>query len=123
MKKILIYLTLLIFSTPCFAYEDLIINSSEPVFKIENKTPSIISIDTLATIQNERKTIFVNIKQIGKGEFELVLETEKFYSFELNITDTKTEVIRGSEEFDVFVIDDYVKEIEIDLPPGVIWNK
>ena len=103
----------------CFAYENLLISGLDTVAQIKNHTPEIISVETLTTIMNTRDTVLVEAKKEGNGEFTLVFETGKTANIKLKITKEQTQVTT-KKSFDIFVIDDYAKEVEIDLPPGVI---
>ena len=120
MKNLIAILCSLIVINPSFAYQNLIISNSETISHIENLSPETISIEQVYTIMNERDSIIVEILNKGNAEFNLTLETGKLVNFELIATDTKTEVKNAPKGFNIFVIDDYIKSIELDLPPGVI---
>ena len=119
MKKILGILFNFAIALQATAYEDLIMSCDDTIAQIKNKTPYIITVDTLTTLMNNRDTILVDTLKEGTGEFTLIFETGQIADFKLKIDEKSTQIIKQTKNFDVFVIDDYAKETEIDLPPGV----
>lgn len=121
MKKILGILFCYTIALQTFAYDDLIISCGDTIAQIKNRTPNIVTVETLTTIMNERDTILVDVLKEGTADFTLIFETGQIADFKLNIDEKSTKITKQTKDFEVFVIDDYAKEIEIDLPPGVIF--
>lgn len=119
MKKLIGILFSIALIHPCFAYQDLILSNKETITQINNLNPETISIEQVYTIMNERNCLIVNITGEGTAKFALELETGKTVNFELLATKTKTEIKKSAKGFEIFTIDDYIKEMELDLPPGV----
>ena len=115
---------------PSFAYDDFVISIGDTVSQIKNKTPDIIDVQTITTLLNERDTIIVTSKKEGKGQFCVILENGQISDFTVRVSNTNSE-IKTNKNYEIFKIDEYSEEkanseelnFEIDLPPGVEWNK
>lgn len=119
MKKVLTIALFSVLIQPDFAYEDLIISNTNTITQIKNRTPDIINIEPIYTIMNERNTVLINVLTEGIADFSLELETGKVANFELSASKNKTEIKKSAKDFNIFVVDDYVESVELDLPPGV----
>ncbi len=113
----------LISMMPCFALENCIITSSNPVVFVENKNPRNFTVKILDTIMNERDTLILQALSVGEGEFTLKTENGKVSKFRVVIKGDVTEISTESSSFEYFVLDDIPEEYELDLPPEVKWNK
>jgi len=113
----------LISMMPCFALENCIITSSNPVVFVENKSPRNFTVKILDTIMNERDTLILQALSVGEGEFTLKTENGKVSKFRVVIKGDVTEISTESSSFEYFVLDDIPEEYELDLPPEVKWNK
>ncbi len=107
---------------PAFAYEDFIISIGDTVAQIKNKNPELIDIQILTTLMNERDTIVVSSKKEGTGYFSIILENGRISNFKVDINEKNSE-IQSKDKYNIFKIDDIAKEMELDLPPEVEWNK
>lgn len=122
MKKLLGFVLALTLIQPAFAYEDFIISIGDTVAQIKNKNPELIDIQILTTLMNERDTIVVSSKNEGTGYFSIILENGRISNFKVDINEKNTE-IQSKDKYNIFKIDDIAKEMELDLPPEVEWNK
>ena len=122
MKKLLGFVLALTLIQPAFAYEDFIISIGDTVAQIKNKNPELIDIQILTTLMNERDTIVVSSKKEGTGYFSIILENGRISNFKVDINEKNSE-IQSKDKYNIFKIDDFAKEMELDLPPEVEWNK
>lgn len=122
MKKTLGFVLALTLIQPAFAYEDFIISIGDTVAQIKNKNPELIDIQILTTLMNERDTIVVSSKKEGTGYFSIILENGRISNFKVDINEKNSE-IQSKDKYNIFKIDDIAKEMELDLPPEVEWNK
>ena len=132
MKKFLGLLFALGLISPAFAYEDYIVSIGDTIAQIKNKTPDTISVEVVTTIKNARDTIIVSSIKEGTGKFSIILENGQISNFTVLISKDKTE-IKTDKSYIFFKIDEIEDAknttksqefyFELDLPPGVEWNK
>lgn len=129
MKKILGVLLAINFILPAFAYDDFVVSVGDTIAQIKNKTPNIIDVEIVTTLLNERNTIVVTSKKEGRGEFCIILENGQISDFVVTIDDVESK-IKTNKNYEIFTIDSVSKiettdelDFELDLPPGVEWNK
>ena len=132
MKKFLGLLFALGLISPAFAYEDYIVSIGDTIAQIKNKTPDTISVEVVTTIKNARDTIIVSSIKEGTGKFSIILENGQISNFTVLISKDKTE-IKTDKSYIFFKIDEIEDaknttksqefDFELDLPPGVEWNK
>lgn len=129
MKKILGVLLAINFILPAFAYDDFVVSVGDTIAQIKNKTPNIIDVEVVTTLLNERNTIVVTSKKEGRGEFCIILENGQISDFVVTIDDVESK-IKTNKNYEIFTIDSVSKiettdelDFELDLPPGVEWNK
>ena len=88
-----------------------------------------IDVEIVTTLLNERNTIVVTSKNEGRGEFCIILENGQISDFVVTIDDVESK-IKTNKNYEIFTIDSVSKiettdelDFELDLPPGVEWNK
>lgn len=112
MKKIL--LTILLLSTPAFAFEDYMVISNQPVKSVSVQNPEILDSAILFTIDNQKKDIILTPKKAGKTKVIVGLYnyTKKF---DVKVSENKTS-IDLPEGFNAFLMDSPPKAYEIPKP-------
>ncbi len=117
MKKII--LTTLIFLTAlqAQAFEDFILSTDGKVSNIKIEDPSVVNINPLTTILNEKNTLFIIPQKTGETSFSLQKEGEVF-SFNIKIDENET-LINEIEGFELISLDTHpvILDCEIDAPP------
>lgn len=115
MKKLL--LTILLLTTPAFAFDDILIISPTAINSVVVKDDSIVKAKPLFTIDNEKKFIIIEAIKTGKTQVELATINGK-EEIKINVTDKIN--VDLPENFNMFEIDMPPSDIEIPLPPEVI---
>ena len=117
MKKII--LTTLIFLTAlqAQAFEDFILSTDSKISNIKIKDTSVIKINPLTTILNEKNTLFIIPQKIGETSFSLQ-KGDKIFNFNVVVKDNET-IISETDEFEIVSLDTHpqILDCEIDLPP------
>lgn len=118
--------------SPSFAYDDFIISIGDTIAQVKNKSPQIIKVDIVTTIRNERDTIIVTSLSEGKGNFSIILENGQVSDFTVSVSKDKS-IIKSNKEYKINQLDEFKNvgeeketqefDFELDLPPGVEWNK
>lgn len=117
MKKFLIFLFILCFSLQVQAFEDIVLSTDGKITNIKIKDTSIININPLTTIQNERNILFITPLKTGETTFSLIKDDEK-YDFNIKVEKNKT-ILNENDEFEILSLDiqPEILDCEIDLPP------
>ena len=115
MKKVL--LTLLIMSSPAFAFQDYLIISKQPVKSVSVSDPEILDITPLYTIDNQKKVLILNPKQIGKTKIKVTRFGSERY-INVKVSDEKTDIKHRIGDFHCFILDTPPEKMEV-LPPPV----
>ena len=118
--------------SPSFAYDDFIISIGDTIAQVKNKSPQIINVDIVTTIRNERDTIIVTTLSEGKGSFSVILENGQVSDFTVSVSKDNS-IVKSNKEYEINKLDEFKNEnigektqeldFELDLPPGVEWNK
>ena len=69
MKKLL--LTILLLTTPAFAFEDYMIISNSAVKSVDVQDESVLEAKILFTIDNERKVLIISPKKVGNTKIQV----------------------------------------------------
>ncbi len=114
MKNVLLILVMIIISPIAYGYDDFFITSDNPITKIENKTPDIISVKEVTTLMNERNIIIISIKKEGCGIFNLT-SNEKQSEIKITIKDNKVNI--STSDYNYYTLDKAPGVFELDPPP------
>ncbi len=120
MKKSLFLLLTLIISPIVYGYDDYFITSENPITKIENKTPNIISVKEVTTLMNDRNIIIIEIKKEGNGIFNLT-SNGKQSEIKITIKDNKVKI--SPSDYNYYTLDKAPGVFELDPPPINIPKK
>lgn len=117
MNKFLTTIFIFCFSLQAQAFEDFILSTDGKISNIKIEDTSIININPLTTIQNERNTLFIIPQKIGETSFSLQKEGD-FFKFNIKIDENET-MISDIEGFEVVSLDTHpvILDYEIDTPP------
>ena len=116
MYKYLLTSLILIFGLQTYAFEDYIIMTDGKLSNIKIQDESIVEINPLVTITNEKNTLFVFPKKTGVTTFTLKKDLDKNYIFHIKVEEDKT-IISDVEGFEIITIDVPQSGIELDTPP------
>ena len=113
MKKFL--LTILLLSTPGFAFEDYMLISNHPVKSVSVQNPEILDVSVLYTIDNQKKNIIIAPKKAGKTKIvaDTFADSKKI---DVKVTEDKT-FISVPDGFNLFLMDSPPKAYDIPEPP------
>lgn len=114
MKKLL--LTILLTTTPAYAFENYMIISSVPVKSITVQNPEILEAQPVFTIDNEKKIIVITPKSNGKSKVYVNLFDKKEI-IDIKVEKDKT-IIKPNDKFNYFSVDIPPEEYIIPLPPA-----
>ena len=119
MKKSLFLLLTLIISPIVYGYDDYFITSENPITKIENKTPNIISVKEVTTLMNDRNIIIIEIKKEGNGIFNLT-SNDKQSEIKITIKDNKVQI--SPSQYNYYILDKAPGVFELDPPPTNLFK-
>lgn len=115
-RNLLILLTFLSFNfSSAFAFEEYIILADEPVKKITVTDNNIVEVAPVFTIMNEKNTIIVSPKKIGKTTFKIT-QKNTITDFDVEVTEEKT-VLSPKPGFEMILFDIPPEFLELDKPP------
>lgn len=117
MKKLIIIFLIFLTSLQAQAFEDIILSTDGKISNIKIENASIININPLTTIQNERNTLFITPVKTGETNFSLK-KMNKIYNFNVNVEENKT-IISENETFEIIPLDTHpsILDYQVDLPP------
>ena len=116
--KGLIIAAALLFSSPAFAFEDVIITNNAPLTQIKVQNNEIIDVFPLATIMNDKNLLIVHPLKEGSSKFSVVKNNKYTVEFSVKVEAEKT-IIDNVNGFEILAIDSPpgIYEYELDLPP------
>ena len=117
MKKIILTTLIFLTSLQAQAFEDFILSTDSKISNIKIKDTSVININPLTTILNEKNILFITPIKIGETSFSLQKE-DKIFNFNVVVKDKET-IISKNDEFEIVSLDTHpqILDCEIDLPP------
>ena len=117
MNKFLTTIFILCFSLQAQALEDFIMSTDSKISDIKIKDTSVININPLTTILNEKNTLFITPIKIGETSFSLQ-KNNKIFNFNVVVKDNET-IISENDEFEIVSLDTHpqILDCEIDTPP------
>lgn len=117
MKKLIIIFLIFLTSLQAQAFEDFILSADSKISNIKIEDTSIININPLATILNEKNVLFITPQKIGKTSFSLQ-KNDKTYKFDVVIKENET-IISKNNEFEIISLDTLpqIFDYQIDVPP------
>lgn len=117
MKKIFLISLISCFSLQTYAFEDLVLTTDGKINNIKIENNSILDIQPLTTILNEKNTLFIIPKNIGETSFTLSKNEESFV-FNIKIEKENT-IINNIDGFEIVSLDTHpiILDCDIDMPP------
>ena len=117
MKKIILTTLIFITSLQAQAFEDFVLSTDTKISNITIKDTSVININPLPTILNEKNTLFIIPQKIGETSFSLQKDG-KIFNFNVVVKDNET-IISENDEFEIVSLDTHpqILDCEIDTPP------
>ena len=117
MNKFLTTIFILCFSLQAQAFEDFILSTDGKISNIKIENSSIVNINPLTTILNEKNTLFIIPQKLGETSFSLQKNNETF-KFSIKIDEEET-TISEIDGFEIVSLDSHpvILDCEIDAPP------
>lgn len=117
MKKIILTTLIFLTSLQAQAFEDFVLSTGTKISNIKIKDTSVININPLTTILNEKNTLFIIPQKIGETSFSLQKDG-KIFNFNIVVKDNET-IISENNEFEIVSLDTHpqILDCEIDTPP------
>ena len=121
MKKIL--LTIILLSTPAFAFEDYMVISNTPVKSVSVQNSEILDVSVLYTIDNQKKNIIITPKKTSQTKINIdLLNQIGSKKIDVKITEKKT-FINAPLDFNLFLLDSPPESYDIPKPPRLKEGK
>ena len=98
------------------AFEECIITTNGKLTNISVVDDSIIEINSLITIMNEKNTLMVLPLKVGKTKFTVVKNNKDKIIFNIKVLENKT-IIDKVEGFEILALDIPMEGFELDEPP------
>ena len=105
----------LAFIPKVFAFDNYLLHTDKPVVKIVSSDSSIITANVLVTIMNEKDTVIVTPKNVGKAVLTFYFKDETI-SIPVNVKKKRT-VFKKNPKLNFIKIDTPPQLFQIDLPP------
>ena len=100
-----------------FAFDNYLLHTDKPVKKIISSDSNIITANVLVTVMNEKDTVIITPKHVGKAVLTFYFNDE---TVEIPVTVKKGKtVFKRKPKFNFIKIDDPPQLFQIDLPPKV----
>lgn len=116
MKKFI--LTILLITSPAFAFEDYMLISPDAVRTVSVQNKEILDANVLFTIDNEKKFVIITPKKVGETKINLHTENgSKNIKVFVSKNDTK---IEAPNEIESYILDIPPENPYIPLPPANI---
>lgn len=110
-------LTILLLSSPVFAFEDYMIISNHPVKFVRAQDKEILDVFVLSTIDNQKKNIIITPKKVGKTKIVVnFANNEDSEKIDVKVTENRT-FMNVPSDFKLFLLDVPPKAVEIPQPP------
>lgn len=117
MKKIILIFLIFLTALQAQAFEDFVLSTDGKISNIKIEDNSIVNINPLTTILNEKNTLFIIPQKLGETSFSLQKNNETF-KFSIKIDEEKT-TISEIDGFEIVSLDTHpiILDCEIDAPP------
>lgn len=117
MRKFIIISLIFLTSLQTYAFEELVLSTDGKINNIKIENNSILNIELLRTINNEKNILFIIPNKTGKTSFSLS-KNNKIFNFNVNIDENNTEITE-IEGFEIVSLDTHptILDYEIDKPP------
>lgn len=100
-----------------FAFDNYLLHTDKPVVKIISSDSNIITANVLVTVMNEKDTIIITPKKVGKAVLTFRFKDETI-EIPVSVRKFKT-VFKKHPKFKFIKIDTPPQLFQIDLPPRV----
>jgi len=107
----------LVFIPKVFAFDNYLLHTDKPVLKITSSDSSIVTANVLVTIMNEKDTVIITPKNVGKAVLTFCFKDETI-EIPVSVRKIKT-VFKKHPKFNFIKIDAPPQLFQIDLPPRV----
>jgi len=98
-----------------FAFDNYLLHTDKPVVKIVSSDSSIITANVLVTIMNEKDTVIITPKHVGKAVLTFYFKDETI-EIPVNVKKMRT-VFKKNPKLNFIKIDTPPQLFQIDLPP------
>lgn len=105
----------LAFIPKVFAFDNYLLHTDKPIVKIVSSDKSIITANVLVTIMNEKDTVIITPKSVGKAVLTFCFKDETI-EIPVNVKKKRT-VFKKNPKLNFIKIDTPPQLFQIDLPP------
>ncbi len=105
----------LAFIPKVFAFDNYLLHTDKPVVKIISSDSSIITANVLVTVMNEKDTVIITPKQVGKAVLTFCFKDETIV-IPVKVKKMRT-IFKKNPKLNFIKIDTPPQLFQIDLPP------
>lgn len=120
-KNFLATIIILLTATSAYAFQDCIVTNNGKLTDISIEDNTVIDVFPLVTVMNEKNTLIVHPRKVGKTRFCVLKNNKTISMFTVQVDEFDT-FVNAPEGFEVLTLDPPTDEFEFTLDEPPSWG-